>query len=124
MKDTFLPNLKLYLANAIICITKTSFTVLACKVSRPCIKGLSIDYRLTIKYVRKISRKTNISNPLIRTSTCAYQGVRNVSFSENFAYVLNGWLFMTFSYIFQETLLNYAKVNVLALLCFLEFIDS
>ena len=22
---------------------------------------------------------------------CAYQGVRNVSFSENFAYVLNGW---------------------------------
>ena len=26
----------------------------------------------------------------IRTRTCAYQGVRNVSFSENFAYVLNG----------------------------------
>ena len=23
--------------------------------------------------------------------TCAYQRVRNVSFSENFAYVLNGW---------------------------------
>ena len=23
--------------------------------------------------------------------TCAYQGVRNVSFSESFAYVLNGW---------------------------------
>ena len=22
---------------------------------------------------------------------CAYQGVKNVSFSENFAYVLNGW---------------------------------
>ena len=22
---------------------------------------------------------------------CAYQGVRNVSFSEDFAYVLNGW---------------------------------
>ena len=43
-----------------------------------------------IKYVRKIFRKTNISNPLIRTRTCAYQGVRNVSFSENFAYVLNG----------------------------------
>ena len=28
----------------------------------------------SIKYVRKISRKTNISNPLIRTRTCAYQG--------------------------------------------------
>ena len=23
--------------------------------------------------------------------TCAYQGVRNVSFSGNFAYLLNGW---------------------------------
>ena len=47
--------------------------------------------RLSIKYVRKISRKTNISNPLIRTRKSAYQGVRNVSFSENFAYVLHGW---------------------------------
>ena len=43
-----------------------------------------------IKYVHKIFRKTNISNPLIRTRTCAYQGVRNISFSENFPYVLNG----------------------------------
>ena len=41
-------------------------------------------------YVHKIFRKTNISNLLIRTRTCAYQGVRNVNFSENFAYVLNG----------------------------------
>ena len=41
-----------------------------------------------IKYVRKIFRKTNISKPLIRTNTFAYQGVRDVSFSENFAYVL------------------------------------
>ena len=45
-----------------------------------------------IHLVRKqIFRETNISYPLIRTSTCAYQGVRNVSFSENFAYVLNEW---------------------------------
>ena len=35
--------------------------------------------------------KTNISNPLIRTCTCAYYEVRNVSFSEDFAYVLNLW---------------------------------
>ena len=28
--------------------------------------------------------------PLIRTRKCEYQGVRNVNFSENFAYVLNG----------------------------------
>ena len=35
---------------------------------------------------RQIFRKTNISYPLIRTRTCAYQGVRNVRFSENLAY--------------------------------------
>ena len=29
--------------------------------------------------------KTNIFYPLIRTRTCPYQGIRNVSFSENFA---------------------------------------
>ena len=48
----------------------------------------------SIKYVRKIFRKTNISNPLRYQWTGFYmisQGVRNVSFSENFAYVLNGW---------------------------------
>ena len=45
----------------------------------------------TIKYVCKIFRKTNISNVLIPTRTCAYRGVRNLSFSKNFAYVLNGW---------------------------------
>ena len=37
-------------------------------------------------------RKTNISNPMIRKRTCAYQGVRNVSFSENFEYVPQGSL--------------------------------
>ena len=31
---------------------------------------------------RQNFRKTNISYPLIRTRTCAYQGVRNVCFSE------------------------------------------
>ena len=36
----------------------------------------------------KFSEKLTF-NPLIRTRSC--QGVRNVSFSENFAYVLNGW---------------------------------
>ena len=34
---------------------------------------------------RQIFRKTNISYPLIRTRKCAYQGVRNVRFSENLA---------------------------------------
>ena len=40
-------------------------------------------------YVCRIFRKTDISYPLIHTRTCAYQWVRNVSFSENFAYLLN-----------------------------------
>ena len=42
-------------------------------------------------YVHKYFRKTNIFYPLIRKHTCAYQKVRNVAFSENFAYVLNEW---------------------------------
>ena len=45
----------------------------------------------SIRLSSTIFRKTNISNPLMRTRTCTYQGVRNVSFSENFAYVFNGW---------------------------------
>ena len=48
----------------------------------------------SIKYVRKIFRETNISlppPPLPDTPTCAYQGVRNGSFSESFAYILNEW---------------------------------
>ena len=48
-----------------------------------------IDKGPSIKCVRKIFRKTKISTPLIRTRTFVYQGVRNVSFSENFRYVLN-----------------------------------
>ena len=36
----------------------------------------------------KFSEKLTFLTPWY---ACAYQGVRNVSFSENFAYVLNGW---------------------------------
>ena len=35
---------------------------------------------------RQIFQKTNIAYPLIRTRACAYQGVRNVCFSENVAF--------------------------------------
>ena len=35
---------------------------------------------------RQIFRKTNISYSLVRTRKCAYQGVRNVPFSENLAF--------------------------------------
>ena len=41
---------------------------------------------------KKMSRKTNISYPLIGICTCAYQEVRNISSSKNFPYVVNGWL--------------------------------
>ena len=37
--------------------------------------------------LRKTFRKTNISDPLIRTRKWVYQGVKNVGFSENFAYL-------------------------------------
>ena len=37
----------------------------------------------------KFSEKLTFLVPLIRTRTCAYQEVRNVCFSENFAYVFN-----------------------------------
>ena len=39
----------------------------------------------------KKNTETNISCLLILTSTCAYQGVGNVSFSENISHLLNRW---------------------------------
>ena len=42
-----------------------------------------------IQYVRKILQKGNVSYPMIRTRKCTYQAVKNVSFLENFANVLN-----------------------------------
>ena len=38
-----------------------------------------------------ISQRANIFYPLIRTRTCAYQGVGNKSLGKIFACVLNGW---------------------------------
>ena len=35
--------------------------------------------------------RVHIFDPLIRTRTCAYRGVRNASFLQNFTYVFNGW---------------------------------
>ena len=52
-----------------------------------CMNDLIRDHSL-INYA-KIYQKTSISYPRIRTRMCAYQRVRNVSFSENFAYVPN-----------------------------------
>ena len=38
----------------------------------------------------KFSEKLTFLTPLIRTRTCACYWLRNISFSENIAYVLNG----------------------------------
>ena len=48
--------------------------------------------------VRQIFRKTNISYPMILTRGCAYQGVRNVSFSENLESVTNEWYLSVVTY--------------------------
>ena len=40
--------------------------------------------------------KTNIFYSLIRTRTCAYQGIRNISFLGDLAYVLNEWSLIGF----------------------------
>ena len=48
-----------------------------------------LHYVSFIQFVRKIFRQTNISHPLIRSRTFAYQVVRNNIFPENFAYLLN-----------------------------------
>ena len=40
-------------------------------------------------YVHKIFQKAKVSYRKKHAHTSAYQGVRNVSFSENFVYVLN-----------------------------------
>ena len=46
-------------------------------------KGRTSKRRYQGNKARQNFRKTNISYPLIRTPTCAYQGVGNVRFSEN-----------------------------------------
>ena len=45
----------------------------------------------------QIFRKTRNSYPLIRISTCAYQGLRIVSFLNNFAYLLSEWSIVNIS---------------------------
>ena len=50
---------------------------------------MSIFGRAVTKCVSKIFRVTSNSDPLIRTPTWTYQGVRFASFSENYAYVLS-----------------------------------
>ena len=53
--------------------------------------------------------ETNISYPLIRGRTSTYQGVRKISFSENFAFVLNGWS-LTENHIWKNPNLTVPKI--------------
>ena len=41
-------------------------------------------------HTQNFPKKKKISYPLIRTRACAYQGVTNLIFSENFVYAQNG----------------------------------
>ena len=68
-------------------------------------------------------RKTNISDPLIRTCACVYQSVRNVSFSENFAYVLK-WMILNEhdNEYFSETLnLNIQEISFKVRICWIPW---
>ena len=53
------------------------------------IKNVSRAWYHPFSIYTKFSEKLIL--PLIPTRTLAYQGVRNVSFLENFGYVLNEW---------------------------------
>ena len=46
---------------------------------------------LTIFHLKYLPKYFQASNYMFKGSVCAYQGVRNDSFSENFSYLLNGW---------------------------------
>ena len=52
---------------------------------------VNVFIKYLFSHARKIFGKANISYPLIHTLTCVYQVVKNFSFSENFAYLLNEW---------------------------------
>ena len=53
-------------------------------------------------YAKFSEKLTLLTHVRVYARTCAYQWPRNVSFSENFAYVLKGWPLGRFSEIFRE----------------------
>ena len=53
-----------------------------------CIVPMQLKLRLEIIHLVRLQNFPK-NYTLIRIRTCAYQGVRNISFSENFANVLN-----------------------------------
>ena len=57
--------------------------------SQRCVRYFEVGFRALSTYAKFFNISYQHFLPPKRTRTCAYQGVRNVSFSENFADVLN-----------------------------------
>ena len=72
-----------------------------------CIKGLKVHYskglRLNKIYDSACEYSKNVLHFFSASCTCAYRGLRNVSFLENFVYVLIEWSLL--SYLFLSQLL-------------------
>ena len=79
-------NIKINIKNSILCNAKfKKLGKVAAQFVGNKAKGRISKRVLQENKARQISRKTNISYPLIRTRTCAYQGVRKFRFSGNLA---------------------------------------
>ena len=80
----------------------------------------------------QIFRKTSISHPLIRTCTCAYQGVRNVPFSENlmcFVFLKHPFWDSPFCFSTDELKINEILrtqncINILYIICSIRWSNS
>ena len=75
----------------------------------PCLQYLKSTRSHSVSTCAKFSEKLTFLTPEC-TRLWAYQGVRNVSFSENFAYVFNGWIptsSKTFKYRLSTWFLSY-----------------
>ena len=61
----------------------------------------------------------------MRASTCAYQGVWNVSFSENVAYVLNEWpIWKTIRGVFSQITFTCSNSTIETLEKVVEYVQS
>ena len=83
-------------------------------------KSLDLNKMLVLEIIHLVRtiilRKTNISYPPIRRRSSAYQGV-NISFSENFAYVLNEWSLGSWSSIYYVHKISRKTNNFYPLIC-------
>ena len=93
------------LTNHLNCLSKSLFKFVADKFILSATEKNETSFPKKLAFVVRPSKRTvgqgtiylestqnfpkNISYPLIRTRSCAYYGVKNVSFSDNFAYAIN-----------------------------------